>query len=431
MKNLNLRHLTFLFLATLTLAACNNDDDDVNPVSEDFTLTIENVQTGTSYLNSGTTGFLAPGESESFSFNAGRGHYLTIATMFVQSNDLFYAFSDMGMALYDESGGAVTGDITGMIDLWDAGTEVNEEPGVGENQAPRQSGPDTGGEENGTVELIDDVNDGYTYPDDESVIRVSLAHDGGTMFTATIENISAGSSLPSPLAPGIWAVHGGTVKVFERGEAAPTGLEGLAEDGANGTLADILADDSGYASPFAPGVLVVHEGGVNALFDENSPDRGQGLELLAEDGDPGTLQASLEGLDGVKQVIVFNTPEGGSGPAPLMGGQSYSIDFDAEEGDYVTFATMLIHTNDLFFAPAERGMALFSNGTALNGDVTDMIDLWDSGTEVNEYPGAGNSQPARGGGNSGVDEGGNVRLEDDEFSYPSVADLLRVTISRN
>ena len=90
MKNLNLRHLAFLFLATLTLAACNNDDDDVNPVSEDFTLTIENVQSGTSYLNSGTTGFLAPGESESFSFHAGRGHYLTIATMFVQSNDLFY-----------------------------------------------------------------------------------------------------------------------------------------------------------------------------------------------------------------------------------------------------------------------------------------------------------------------------------------------------
>ena len=34
MKNLNLRHLTFLFLATLTLAACNNDDDDVNPGEE-------------------------------------------------------------------------------------------------------------------------------------------------------------------------------------------------------------------------------------------------------------------------------------------------------------------------------------------------------------------------------------------------------------
>ena len=431
MKHLKFRHLAFILIATLSFAACNNDDDDVTPTSEDFTLTIENVQTGKMYLQTGTTGFLAPGEMESFTFHAGRGHYLSLATMFVQSNDLFYAFSESGMALYDESGAAVTGDVTGMIDLWDAGTEVNEEPGVGANQAPRQSGPNTGDDENGTVELIGDINDGFNYPTDESVIRVMLQHDGGTMFTATIENISSGSTLPSPFAPGVWAVHGSNSMLFEQGAAAPEGLEGLAEDGAIDVLAGNLSDNSGYASPFAPGVLVVHEAGVNALFDMNSPDRGQGLEALAEDGDPAPLQSSLESMDGVKQVIIFNTPEGASGPGPLMGGQSYDIDFNAEEGDYVTFATMLIHTNDLFFAPGERGIALFSNGTGINGDVTGMIELWDAGTEVNEFPGAGNAQPARGGANSGIDEGGNVRIEDDAYAYPSVADLLSVRISRN
>ena len=55
--------------------------------------------------------------------------------------------------------------------LWDAGTEVNEEPGVGLNQAPRQAGPNTGMTENGIVKM---VNDGYTYPAVSEVIRVTI-----------------------------------------------------------------------------------------------------------------------------------------------------------------------------------------------------------------------------------------------------------------
>jgi len=37
--------------------------------------------------------------------------------------------------------------------LFDAGTEKNEEPGVGPNQAPRQKAPNTGDAENGKVHL--------------------------------------------------------------------------------------------------------------------------------------------------------------------------------------------------------------------------------------------------------------------------------------
>ena len=32
-----------------------------------------------------------------------------------------------------------------LVALWDAGTEKNEVPGVGPNQAPRQAAPNTGG----------------------------------------------------------------------------------------------------------------------------------------------------------------------------------------------------------------------------------------------------------------------------------------------
>ena len=34
--------------------------------------------------------------------------------------------------------------MTDYIHLYDAGTEIDETPGSGPNQAPRQSGPDTG-----------------------------------------------------------------------------------------------------------------------------------------------------------------------------------------------------------------------------------------------------------------------------------------------
>ncbi len=421
-----------LLLATVGVGmiACDDDDPMTVPLTG-FTLTIENVQTGKPYLESGTTGFLAPGESETVGFNAGIGTSLSLATMFVQSNDLFYGFDQEGMGLYDENGAAVTGDVSSQISLWDAGTEVNEEPGTGENQPPRQSGPNTGMDESGTVELVADVNDGFTYPSNESVIKVTLSHDGGSMFTMVIENISGGATLPTPFSPGVWGVHSASAMLYTQGSAAPVGLEGLAEDGANQEIADAVAATTGYASPFAPGVVVVHGQEVNPLFDMDVADRGQGLEGLAEDGDPGPLNTNVSMMDGVMSSVVFNTPDGESAPAPLMGGATYSISFEAAEGDYLSFATMLIHTNDIFFAVDEGGVALFSNGQGITANITDKISLWDAGTEVNEFPGAGNSQPARGGGNSGTDENGTVRVVNDGFTYPGVSQMIRVMITKN
>ena len=66
------------------------------------------------------------------------------------------------------------GDVTDMIKLWDAGTEVNEEPGVGPNQAPRQAAANTGPDENGVVHIVDD---GYVYPAVKDAIRVTVMND--------------------------------------------------------------------------------------------------------------------------------------------------------------------------------------------------------------------------------------------------------------
>lgn len=56
-----------------------------------------------------------------------------------------------------------------------------------------------------------------------------------------------------------------------------------------------------------------------------------------------------------------------------------------------------------------------------------LHELYDAGTEVNEYPGAGYYQ----GGPDGPDEMGNVRMIDDEFMWPNATQVIKVTISRN
>lgn len=95
-------------------------------------------------------GPIGPGGAYEFSFTATPGMKLSMITMFGQSNDWFYAPESDGISLFSK-GKPISGDVTAKFMLWDAGTEVNEEPGVGLNQAPRQKAPNTGGDEHGKV----------------------------------------------------------------------------------------------------------------------------------------------------------------------------------------------------------------------------------------------------------------------------------------
>lgn len=95
-------------------------------------------------------GPIGPGGAYEFSFSAKPGTRLSVVTMFGQSNDWFYAPQRQGIDLF-KNGKAISGDITAEFMLFDAGTEVNEEPGIGPNQAPRQSAPNKGMAENGKV----------------------------------------------------------------------------------------------------------------------------------------------------------------------------------------------------------------------------------------------------------------------------------------
>ena len=178
----------------------------------------------------------------------------------------------------------------------------------------------------------------------------------------------------------------------------------------------------------APGAWVAQRGG-EPFFTDGQPDRGAGLEALAEDGNPAELAASLYPNSGI-----FNTPVGADSPGPLTFmemGNAYEFTFVARPGDRLSFATMYVQSNDLFLSPSDTGIALFADdGLPISGDITAQIGLWDAGTEVNEEPGVGaNQAPRQAGANTGADEGGVVRLVDDGFTYPAVTDIVRVTVT--
>lgn len=118
---------------------------------------------------------LMPGDRYAFEVEASgdADPALSLATMFVQSNDLFYAPAPGGVPLF-EGGDPVEGDVTDSFDLWDAGTEENQPPGEGGDQAPRQSETGAGTEEMASVRAIGDVDDGFEYPAVEDVLRVTV-----------------------------------------------------------------------------------------------------------------------------------------------------------------------------------------------------------------------------------------------------------------
>ena len=123
-------------------------------------------------------GPVTPGAAFEFEVTATPGAHLFITFMFGQSNDLFFG-NENGLELFDKTGKPLDGDVTSQFGLWDAGTEVNEEPGIGPNQAPRQKSANTGMSER---KKVGPVNDGFTYPKTTDVLRITVTPvTGNTM----------------------------------------------------------------------------------------------------------------------------------------------------------------------------------------------------------------------------------------------------------
>jgi len=128
-------------------------------------------------VGSDAGGPIPPGKGYEFEVTAAPGQTLSLAWMFGQSNDLFYS-NDRPIALFDAAGKPVTGEMTRQLALWDAGTEVNEEPGSGPNQGPRQKTPDAGMVEH---QGIAHVRDKFSYPRTTDVLRLTITPSADAM----------------------------------------------------------------------------------------------------------------------------------------------------------------------------------------------------------------------------------------------------------
>lgn len=114
-------------------------------------------------------GPILPGGAFEFTFSAKEGMKLNLITMYGQSNDLFYA-PLKAIDLFT-NGQPLTGDITDRLMLWDAGTEVNQAPGIGADQAPRQKSANTGAAE---TMKIGPVKDSFSYPNTREALKVTI-----------------------------------------------------------------------------------------------------------------------------------------------------------------------------------------------------------------------------------------------------------------
>lgn len=438
-----------ILICTLALGACDDDDNDDDVIvdeSREFQVRIENIApwtvktAGAQESQPGEIyGPIDPGEFFLIRFSGNVGHNLQFAAMWGESNDWFFAPGPEGIPLYVD-GLPNTGDVTSYVRLWDAGTELDQEPSVGDatgtNQPQRNFGeedPDANVREvPATVTFADGRS--FTPPAVASMIKVTLELGTDQVFTMRIENVSEPTTLETSegtraitVSPVAYAVSRNANVLFEPGTpAGTTGLEDLAEGGSAYPLSYSMGFERGIATPLSAGVFVLHTD-ASPLFTVGSTDYGVGLERLAEDGNQVPLRDSLAASSSVLTSGELVTAAG-----PAMPGEAFEFTVTALPGDRLSFATMFAMSNDWFFSTRPEGIALFNDeGIPRWGDVSSDVVLYDLGTETDEEldvgPDTGTQQAAPDTGRpdnvSTVEE---VRVQD--FA-PLEVQYLRVTLT--
>ena len=436
-------------------AGCDSDDgvDGVDASTAQFRVRIENVAPFTvlksGVVNTKTTGAvgaLASGEAFELTVTAGVGHSFNFASMLGESNDWFFGPGPAGIELYDGTGEPRSGDVTSEIRLWDAGTEVDEEPAVGGSTGPQQTVPDQGAPDDDPVvsaigaSIVLADGSRFDLPAVEDMIKVTLTPRPDRAFVVRIENVSTESTLETSqgarsihISPAVWALHIADAPLFDDGAAdRGEGLEYIAEAGRTGTLASVMGELSGAATPFSPGVFAVASAG-EPIYSIGLAERGNGLERIAEDGDPMALAEAMASAepDDLGDRGVFNTPAGLDDPGPARPGAAFEITVTAAPGDRLAFATMFGMSNDWFFGTPAGGIELFdADGAPLAGDVTDEIMIYDAGTELDQELAIGaDTGPQQAGPNTGrADPVAQVRaLGAGDYARPASAHM-RVTV---
>lgn len=360
-------------------------------------------------------GAAVPGLAFEFNVSAVAGDRLSFTTMFGASNDWFFAPDEKGIALYDGSGKPVSGDFSNAVKIWDAGTMVDEEPGKVSHKAAT---------EGGKVRLIDDTEAKITVPASAGYIKLTITSLGNNLFRVRLDNTSGSLPKPTPLSPGTYIIHTNDAPVFISGQ--PDRGQGLQQQAQMGNPV-LLARNIGSTDKVAhlsPGIFVIHTA-ADPLFTVGQLDRGQGLQQLAEMGKASILGDAVKASGTFATTGVFDTAVGAAKAGPIGPGGAFEFGFQAQMGEYLSFATMFGDSRDSFFAPDGNGIALFdSKGKPVSGDVTIHVQLWDMGTKVNEPPFVGKRTSA--------DEKYPVQLltdRNDGYAYPATQGIIKVTIT--
>lgn len=290
---------------------------------------------------------ILPGESYEIAFTAQPGSRLGLASMMVGSNDVIWATGPSGISLYTGGGAPIDREITGDLNLFDAGTEANQPPAGGIYQPPGGLGADMGPDESGVISMRDE----------------STRHIVGAR---RLLDIDAELVLTKDM---------------------------MAIEGVMFTFTNISDDSGGFVTPLSPITWAMHDDSVSLITPGGNADDLAGLEALAEDGDGTTLETTLAGLAGIDQ-------NGIAGEAPLAPGESVSFMITPNPGsEILSFATMVVESNDAVLAVEPQGVPLlaenedgdlvYRNPDTVANDLLDLMEVWDIGTEANQTPGAG------------------------------------------
>lgn len=400
--------LSALLLVGTVLTSCDKDEDTPMPVQMTSSFSIENVVSAKDFVESGTfvgvggpgvdAPVVLPGSSIKFSFSAGKGQSLMFATMYGTSKDWFFAPANPGLQLFDDNGKAMTGDVSSQIKLWDNGSKDNV----------------TGEAEDGKIMMVPEV-------DASRLMKLELAFDEpASVFTLTITNTSGKTENETPFSPGVWAISnvlGGKLlnetPFFVEGEKTNAEITAIAQMGDNAPLSKMISDNTGIITGISPAIVVVYTGDVNPVFQLNKKDTGMGLKNLAQMGDGSVLKAALEKMDNVKKVYI-------AGSAAMGPGEKAEVQIETAEGDNIAYASMFGYSNDWFYAN-ETGVS-----AAFKGDATSKTSLFDDGTAVSQYPGAGNKQGLFAGGPEVEDMV--IMQVGDKYPVPAVNEVIKITI---
>ena len=396
--------LSAVVLAGLVFTSCSKDDDMKPSTGSMRTLTVENIATpklfveSGSFKNMGESPIIQPGQSVSFKFKAGKGQALMFTTMYGKSKDWFFASQQPGIKLFNAQGKAMTGDVSSQVKLWDNGTKNDK----------------TGASESNPIMEVKGV-------DASKLLNVMLSYEEPTSeFTLTIKNTSAGTGNETPFSPGIWAVStfDGNKLLAEKpfftpGEKSNPEMTDIAQMGKIDKLKMKVEANTGIITGISPVLVVVYQGEKNPIYELGKNDPGMGLKDLAQKGNASKLQESLKKMKGVKGIYI-------AGMAPVGPGQKVMTQYKAGDGDKLAFVTMFGFSNDWFYANEQALSA------KLSGDITNKTALFDSGTGVDQYPGAGNRQALFGG--TPQAENKPISKVGTTFPVPPVNKVLKITI---